>query len=103
MALVDQLTTTNKSAGTGDEAGVAAATGLRLMGYSIKETAGAVATVSLHNGTSGSATALAYVNLAAAGSVTEWFGPQGIPAESGVWIERLTGTTAVILHTKVVA
>ena len=99
--LLDQMTATNIAAGTGDEAGVAATPNMRLMGYSIKETAGAVATLSLHNGASASGAALAYVNLAAAGSTTVWFGPQGIPSAAGVWIERLTGTTAVILHTRI--
>lgn len=101
--LNDNFTTTNIAAASGDEAGVAATANMRLMGFSIKETAGAVATLSLHNGTSASGTALAYVNFAAAGSTTQWFGPQGIPCPLGVWIERLTGSTAVILYTKVVS
>lgn len=100
--LLDQMTVTVIAAGTGDEAGVAATPNMRLMGYSIKETAGAVATLSILHGASSAGTALFHENFAAAGSTTEWFGPQGIPCASGVWIERLTGTTAVILHTKVV-
>lgn len=98
--LIDQFTTTVVASGTGDEAGVAANTNLRLMGYSIKETAGAVATLSLLNGASSAGTAVAHENFAAAGSVGRWFGPQGIPCSGGVWIERLTGTTAVILYTR---
>jgi hypothetical protein len=98
--LIDNFTTTVVAAATGDEAGVAANTTLRLMGYSIKETAGAVATLSLLNGASSGGTAVAHVNLAAAGSIQQWFGPQGIPCPAGVWIERLTGTTAVILYTR---
>lgn len=98
--LIDQLTTTVVAAGTGDEAGVAANTNLRLMGYSIKETAAGVATLSLLNGASSAGTAVVHLNLAAAGSDTKWFGPQGIPCPLGVWIERLTGTTAVILYTR---
>jgi len=103
MALLDQFTTTNIASASTDEAGVAATADMRLMGYSIKETAASTATMSLHNGTSASGAALAYINLASGGSVTEWFGPQGIPCAGGVWIERLTGSTAVILHTKVMS
>lgn len=99
--IADGFTITAIAAGTGDEAAVAATANMRLMGYSVKETAAAVATLVLHHGTSASGTATAFVNLAAAGSTTEWFGPQGIPMPSGVWIERLTGTTAVTVYTKV--
>ena len=101
--LVDQFTTTVVAASATDEAGVAATANMRLMGYSIKETAGAVATMSLLHGASAAGTALAHENFAAAGSETRWFGPQGIPCASGVWIERLTGSTAVVLYTKVVS
>ena len=101
--LLDQFTTTVVAAGSTDEAGVAATANMRLMGYSIKETAGAVATMSLLHGASSAGTALAHENFAAAASVTRWFGPQGIPCASGIWIERLTGSTAVVLYTKVVS
>lgn len=94
-------TYTTIAAGTGDEAGIAGATGLRLMGYSIKETAGAVATLLLRHGDAVSDTIFAAENFAAAGSVTRFFGPQGLPVEDGVFIERLTGTTAVTLWTMV--
>lgn len=100
--LIDRMTTTVIASASGDEAGVAAATGLRLMGYSIKEMAAGVATLSLLNGASSGGTALVHVNLAAAGSTVQWFGPQGIPADSGIWVERLTGSTAVILYSKIV-
>lgn len=92
-------TYTTIAAATGDEAGLAAATGLRLMGYSIRETAAAVATLNIEHGTANSSPVLAAENLAAAGSVVRWFGPQGLPCASGIWIERLTGTTQVHLIT----
>lgn len=99
--LIDGLTITAIAAGTGDEAGLAATPNLRLMGYSMKETAGAVATLILRHGGTGGVDTI-FANFAAAGSTTQWFGPQGIPMPSGIWIERLTGTTAVTLFTKIV-
>ncbi len=100
--LLDKMTVTVVAAGSGDEAGVAATANMRLMGYSIKETAAAVATMSLLHGASSAGTALVHLNFAASASSTQWFGPQGIPCAAGVWIERLTGSTAVILYTKVI-
>lgn len=82
--------TTIATAATTDEQGVAAATGLRLMGYTIRETAGAAATVNLCHGTSNATIAIAE-NLASATGVNRWFGPQGIPMPLGIYIERLTG------------
>lgn len=97
----NSFTYTTIAAGTGDEVGIAAAAGLRLMGYSIKETAGAVATLLLRHGVVVGGAVMAAENFAAAGSETRWFGPQGIPISGGVFIERLTGTTAVTLWTQV--
>jgi hypothetical protein len=99
--LVDGLTITAIASGSGDEAGIAATANLRLMGFSVKESAGAAATAVLrHGGTGGVDTV--FINLATAGSDTQWFGPQGIPMPSGVWIERLTGSCAITLYTKIV-
>ena len=92
-------TYTTVAAGTGDEAGVAAAHGLRLMGLSVRETAGAVATLNIEHGAAASSPIVDAINLAAAGSITHWFGPQGLPCSSGVYVERLTGTTQVNLIT----
>ncbi len=93
-------TYTNIATGTADEAGVAATANMRLMGYSIRETAAAVATLNICHGAAGTVIINAH-NLAASVSVDRWFGPAGLPVEGGVWIERLTGTTAVTLITKV--
>lgn len=93
--------TTIATAATTDEQGIAAAVDLRLMGYTIRETAAAAATLNLCHGTS-NATIVAAENLAASTSVSRWFGPQGLPVSGGVYIERLTGgSTQVVLITKV--
>jgi hypothetical protein len=99
--IVGNYTYTTVAAGTGDEAGVAATANLRLMGLSVRETAGAVATLNIEHGTANSSPIMDAVNLGAAGTVTHWFGPQGLPCASGIWIERLTGTTSVHLITTI--
>jgi len=86
-----------------DEAIAAAAAGTRLMGFSCKETAGAVATISFHNGTANGDPTIYVVNLNANESRGEWFGPDGIAAAGGIWLQRITGTTQVVGYFKVVA
>lgn len=93
------FTYTTIAAASGDEAGVAAGAGLRLMGVSVRETAAGVATLNIEHGTANSSPIMDAINLAAAGSITHWFGPQGLPCSGGIWIERLTGTTQVNLIT----
>lgn len=99
--IVGNYTYTTIAAASGDEAGVAATAGLRLVGLSIRETAAGVATLNIEHGTANSSPIMAAVNLAAAGSIMYWFGPQGLPCAGGIWIERLTGTTQVNLITTV--
>jgi hypothetical protein len=96
-------TATDAGAGTDDEAITGAAAGLRLMGFSAEETAAGTATVILHNGT-GTGDAVTYTfSLAAGESRGEWFGPDGIASAAGIYLERVTGTTRVVVHHKAVA
>jgi hypothetical protein len=89
---------------TTDEALAAAATGLRLVGFSARETTGTVGAVfNIRHGTSNAGTLLVTVSLGANESTREWYGPDGIAAASGVWLERVSGTTSVVGYTKVVA
>ena len=94
-------TYTTIAAASGDEAGKAATPLLRLMGVSVRETAAGVATLNIEHGIANSSPIMIPINLAAAGSVTLWFGSQGLPCAGGIWIERLTGTTQVVLITTV--
>ena len=94
-------TYTTIAAASGDEAGIAATGRLRLMGVSVRETAAGVATLNIEHGIANSSPIMLPINLAAAGSLTLWFGPQGLPCAGGIWIERLTGTTQVVLITTV--
>lgn len=93
------FTFTTLAAATADEAGVAATTGLRLMGYSIREGAAGAATTNIEHGTANSSPVLAAETLAASTGAVRWFGPQGLPCPNGIWVERVTGNTAVFLIT----
>ena len=97
----EAFSTTTVEAGTADAQGVAAASGLRLMGYSVRESAGSpdVATLNLRHGSADTDPIVALINLAASGSDSQWFGPQGLPVEGGVFVDRLTGNSTITLHT----
>ncbi|MCK9622138.1 MAG: hypothetical protein M0R47_16580 [Methylobacter sp.] len=87
------------------DAAVAAQAGLRLVGYSAKESAAipAAATFSIVHGATGAGGAsLVHVNFAAAGSSTVWFGDDGIDAPNGLSIDWLTGQVDVNLFYKLV-
>jgi hypothetical protein len=92
-------TYTTVAAGTGDEAGLAGATGLRLMGVSIRESAAGAATVNIEHGTANSSPVMWGATLVASTGKEWWFGPQGLPCDDGIWIERVAGNTAVFLIT----
>lgn len=93
------ITATVVTSGSGDTQGVAAATGLRLVGFSITEDAGAVARLRLRNGTSTAGTELFDVQLAAGESAREWFGTTGPKCASGLFVDRVSGTTRLTLYT----
>jgi class 3 adenylate cyclase len=63
------------------------------MGFSVREAAGtpAAAAMRLRAGTA-TGTILATVTLSAGESVRDWFGPSGIQAAGGVYLELLSGT-----------
>lgn len=88
------------ASGTGDETGLAAASNLRLMGFSICETASvpALAHLILRHGTSATDPIISQIKLAPGESIRDWFGDQGIAVASGVYIDRVTGTTQVTLY-----
>lgn len=82
------------------DAAVAAATGLRLMGFAARESDGtpAVATFRVvHGATGAGGDAVIPVELAASGSTFQWFGPQGVAFASGISIDHIAGTVDVTL------
>lgn len=88
------------ASGTGDAAAVAASTFLRLVGFSAAESAGtaAAAEVILRHGTADTDELLvAPINLAANGFQAEMFGA-GIPAPNGIFVDRVSGTTTLVLY-----
>jgi hypothetical protein len=88
---------TSASAGAG-QVTVATASPVRLMGWSVREsdTTAAVAEVVLRQGsTTGQIVAQAHV--AANGSVETWMGPQGVICREGLFIDRIGGTTTVVV------
>jgi len=95
------ITYTEATANTTDVALLGATQRLRLLGVMVRETAGAVATLNIEHGTANSSPIMVPINLAAAESKVIWFGFPGLPCASGLWLERLTGTTQVIAITTV--
>ena len=87
-------------AGTADAPLVPARRGQRLVGFSCREAVAAAAAAAfvLRHGQSAGGRPLLYVNLAADESVRDWYGPQGINCPQGVYVDRESGTTEVVVY-----
>jgi hypothetical protein len=89
---------------TTDEAIIGAAANTRLIGFSARETTGTAAAVfNIRHGTSNAGTLLVSVSLGVSESTREWYGPDGIAAASGIWLERVSGQIQFIGYYKVAA
>lgn len=65
-----------------------------LFGYSLRETSGAaVATVQFLNGADATGLEVAGIQLQPSGATRDWFGPQGIDTDVGIW-PVVTGAVA---------
>ena len=84
------------SALTADGAVIAGAA--RLMGYSVRETAAAVATLTIRDGSSTSGAPRAVCNLAASASYTVMFGPEGLDCPNGIFVDLLTGAVSITVN-----
>lgn len=84
-----------------DEAIAVAGAGTRLIGFSARETAGATAVFNIRHGTGNTDPILVSVSLNANESTREWYGPDGIAAASGIWLERVSGTVQFTGYSKV--
>lgn len=92
----------NLAANTTDVAAVAATPNLRLLGFSITETAGATATLSIQEAAANDTTKEMFgVSLSANGTFSLWLGEHGVPCPAGIWIERVTGTTRITVFYRV--
>jgi hypothetical protein len=98
--LLTGVTAVSYGTGTANAAPVAPAdaTG-RLLGFSVRETTGSAgAQVRFRSGTTVSGSPLgAGVTLAANESVREWFAPHGILVPTAVFVERVSGSTEVVV------
>lgn len=72
---------------------------LKLCGWSVSEDAGATAQVIIRDGVGASANpAVAPINCAAYGFGMWGISNQGIPCHNGIYLNRVSGTTTVILY-----
>lgn len=90
------------AANTTDVEGLPATPGLRLMGYSVGETAGATAVVTIRHGDANGDPAVGHVSLAANGVIVVTLPPGGVACPDGIWIDRESGTTEIVLYTKTI-
>jgi len=75
-----------------DQAAAAAGPGTYL-GFAIRETAGAVATIRVYdNASAASGTLLDTIELSANESAREYYGPDGLWFKSGVYVKIVAGT-----------
>ena len=98
------LVIVNAGITTDQEAIVAAAVGLVLMGWNARESAGtpAAATVRILNGaTVAGGTSLLTVELSADQSAGEWYGPGGLDSPNGLSIEVIAGGVDVDTYYKI--
>ncbi len=97
-------TSTDEGAKSGTDEEIApAAAGTRYLGFSARETAGAAAVFSIHNGTGNGDPILDSISLAANESRSEWYGESGIASAGGIWLQRISGSSQVSGRFKVVA
>lgn len=92
-------TATEVTANTTDVQGVVADDGLLLMAVSVREGAAGAATGQLHHGTGTGDPVVDIFALAANGHIYHSFAPNGIPCANGVYVNRLTGNTHLVLYT----
>lgn len=87
------------------DAAVAGVAGLRLVGFSAREsaaTAAAATFIIVHGATGAAGTAVAPVELALNTSTSAWFGPDGIACPNGISVDWIVGTVDIHLFFKVV-
>ena len=89
------------ASGTGDvEAAVAAAWNLKLCGWSVSEDGNTTAEVKIYDGATIAAGTLAVapIHFAAYGFGMWGITNQGIPCPNGITVERVSGTTTIVLY-----
>lgn len=90
------------AAGTGSAAAVAPAANLRLIAVSAIETAGSTAAVSIQEGAGTDLTKeVLALSLSANEAKALPIGEHGVPCAGGIWVNRLSGTSRVVVHYRV--
>lgn len=86
------------ASGTADTAAVGFP--CKLLGFSIHESAASAAVASLYLRDGSGATGDIRVALELLGdqSATMWFGPQGIQCNTGIYVDRVAGTTEGVIY-----
>ena len=85
--------------GTGDVQAIQPNNFLRLCGWSVSEDAGSTAQVVIRDGTSASGNPLvAPINCAPNGFGMWFTSGQGIPCSRGLFVDRISGQTTVVLY-----
>ena len=90
-------------AATTSLAAIAATPNLRLIAVSVIETAGSAALVSVQEGTGTDLTkeVIALSLSANEAKSIHIAGDHGVPCPGGIWVNRLSGTTRVVVHYRV--
>ncbi len=100
----EALSYSNDALAADVEPAVATVSGLRYMGFSIRESDGtpAVATVAILNGaTVAGGARVEVIELAANESKNQWYGPNGIRAADGITIDHIAGTVDIVIYYQV--
>lgn len=86
-----------------DEVIAAPGAGTRLLGFSARETTSAAgAQFNIRRGVSNTDPILVTVSLGVGESTRDWYGPDGLAAVEGIWLERVSGSIQVTGYYKVV-
>lgn len=103
LTVLAPATITPVVSGTGDAQVLPATANLRLMGFTSKENAGSPAPAEfiLRHGTGTGDPPLVHVTLGSNESTRDWFGPGGMSVSSGIFLDRVSGTTELSLYTVV--
>jgi len=79
---------------------VTAQGGLKIMGYSVQESAGVPAAASLRivNGATSAGTTTVFQKLVASQSVTTWFGDNGLECPNGITVDWISGQFDITIY-----
>jgi len=92
------------ASGTSSLAIVAPTVNLRLIGFSVAESAGspAACSISLQESAATDLTKeMAAYSLPASGAATVMFGENGIPCPGGIWLNRIAGSCRVVVYYRI--